>query len=128
MLVGNCTMGFLISHPVCQNSVTPGIAHVCSETKVMTSFSRSGHPPDCRTEETPSLGPSPYILKVLNRYVAGDKTEWLLKGDPHTSQVSLFVGTEVVARYLVSMTLSALMQSLYSNGNGPHKFRNYIDD
>jgi methyl coenzyme M reductase subunit C len=76
MLVGDCTMGFLISHPVCQYSVTPGIAHARSETEVMTSFSRSGHPPDCRTEETASLGQSPYVLKVLSRYVASDKTEW----------------------------------------------------
>jgi hypothetical protein len=51
-------------------------AHARSETEVMTSFSRSGHPLDCRTGETASLGPSPYVLKVLSRYVAGDKTDW----------------------------------------------------
>jgi hypothetical protein len=39
-------------------------AHARSETEVTTSFSRSGHPADCRTVETASLG------------LAGEKTEW----------------------------------------------------
>jgi hypothetical protein len=49
-------------------------------------------------------------VKPLLKHVAEDETEW--RGDPHASKVSLFLiilsGTEVVAKNLVSMTLSAL--------------------
>jgi hypothetical protein len=40
-LVDRQPWDFLISHPVCQYLVTPGIMHARSETEVMTSFSRS---------------------------------------------------------------------------------------
>jgi hypothetical protein len=131
MLVGDCTMGFLISHPVCQYSVTPGIAHARSKTEVMTSFSRSVHPPDCTR-----LRKQPAWDQVRTFEVRGWRQDRMVvkrrptykPGEPLLIILSNNVGTEVVARYLVSLTLSALMRSLHSNGNGPHTFRNYIDD
>jgi hypothetical protein len=49
-------------------------------------------------------------------------------GEPLLIILSNSIGTEVVARYLVSMTLSAFLWSLHSTGKGPHTFCIYIDD
>jgi hypothetical protein len=138
-LVDRQPWDFLLSEQVCQYSVSCagavklkwwrhfqglsvllGDTHNCGNSQLGTKSVPLGHSfAHMRAVKLLStwLATTPMVLKRRPTYKPGEP---LL--------IIQIIGTEVVARYLVSMTLSALLWSLHLMGNGPHTFRIYIDD